>query len=102
MNVTIQISDATYALLLNGKTRIQGSIGLVNPTEGNFNAYRRCSIKPDMQFMRLPHGRISISNENVRMHLCISRNEWVDASKAILNESEKASGFVEFMTEEMV
>ena len=100
MNINIQISDATYAKLLNGTGRIQGSIGLVNPTEGNFNAHRRYSPKPGTQFMRLPHGKISVSDDNVRMHLYISRDELVDAPQAILGESIDASNFVEIVTDD--
>ena len=100
MNVNIQINDADYALLLNGSSRIQGSIGLVSPTEGNFNAHRRTRTKPGTQYMRLPHGKISVSDDNVRMHLCISRDEMVDAPQAILGESIDASNFVEIVTDE--
>lgn len=100
MFIKIQINDATYASLLNGTSRIQGSIGLVNPTEGNFNAHRRYRPKPGTQYMRLPHGRVSVNDEKIRMHLCIARDEWVDVPQAILDESEEASDFVEIITEE--
>ena len=100
MNVNIQINDADYASLLNGSSRIQGSIGLVSPTEGNFNAHRRTRTKPGTQYMRLPHGKISVCDDNVRMHLCISRDEMVDAPQAILGESIDASNFVEIVTDE--
>ncbi len=100
MFIKVQINDATYASLLNGTSRIQGSIGLVNPTEGNFNAHRRYRPKPGTQYMRLPHGRVSVNDEKIRMHLCIARDEWVDVPQAILDESEEASDFVEIITEE--
>ena len=100
MNVTIQLNDATYASLLNGSSRIQGSIALVSPTEGNFNEHRRWRAKPGTQYMRLPHGRISVSDDDVRMHLRISRDEMVDAPQAILGESIDASNFVEIITDE--
>lgn len=41
MNVTIQINDATYAKLLSGNRRIQGTLALANPNEGNFNAHNK-------------------------------------------------------------
>ena len=102
MNVTIQLNDATYASLLNGSGRIQGSIALVSPTEGNFNEHRRWRAKPGTQYMRLPHGKISVTDDNVRMHLCISRDEAVDAPQAILGESIEASNFVEIITDEIL
>jgi hypothetical protein len=100
MNVMIQINDVDYASLLNGSSRIQGSIGLVSPTEGNFNAHRRTRSKPGTQYMRLPHGKVSVSDDNVRMHLLISRDEMIDAPQAILGESIDASNFVEIVTDE--
>ena len=100
MNVNIQINDADYASLLNGSSRIQGSIGLVSPTEGNFNAHRRTRSKPGTQYLRLPHGKVSVSDDNVRMHLLISRDEMIDAPQAILGESIDASNFVEIVTDE--
>ena len=100
MEVRIQINDATYAKLLNGTKRIQGTLALVNPTEGNFNEHHRTwRPKPGTQFMRLPHGKISVSNDNVRMHLLISREECIDAPQAILGESVDASNFVEIVTD---
>ena len=100
MNITIQINDATYASLLNGKSRIQGSIGLVSPTEGNFNEHKRYRSKPGTQYMRLPHGKVSVSDDDVRMHLRISRDEMVDAPRAILGESMDASNFVDIIIDE--
>lgn len=102
MNVTIQISDATYASLLNGTKRIQGTLFLVNPNEGNFHEHQRTwHPKPGTQYMRLPHGKITVSDDNVRMHLRISRDEMIDAPQAILGESMDASNFVEIVTEEV-
>ena len=100
MNVMIQINDADYASLLNGTSRMQGSIGLVSPTEGNFNGHRRTRTKPGTQYMRLPHGKVSVTDEDVRMHLRISRDEMVDAPQAILDEGIEASNFVEIITDE--
>ena len=100
MNVMIQINDVDYASLLNGSSRIQGSIGLVSPTEGNFNAHRRTRTKPGTQYMRLPHGKVSVNEDNVRMHLLISRDEMIVPAQAILGESIDASNFVEIVTDE--
>lgn len=101
MYVTIQLSDAVYAKLLNGNKRIQGTLALANPNEGNFNAHNKTwHPKPGTQYMRLPHGKISISDDDVRMHLRISRDECIDAPQAILGESVDASNFVELITDE--
>ena len=101
MEVRIQLSDAVYASLLNGSKRIQGTLALVNPNEGNFNEHHRTwRPKPGTQYMRLPHGKISVTDDDVRMHLRISRDEMVDASQAILGESIDASNFVEVITDE--
>lgn len=101
MNVTIQISDATYAKLLSGNRRIQGTLALANPTEGNFNAHNKTwKPKPGTQYMRLPHGKVSVTDDDVRMHLRISRDEMVNAPQAIMGESMDASNFVEIVTDD--
>ena len=100
MEVKIQISDNVYAQLLNGTKRMRGTIGLVNPTEGNFSEHRRWEPKPGTQYMRLPHGKVSVCDGNVRMNLRIASDEMVDAPQAILGESIDASNFVEIITDE--
>ena len=91
MNVMIQLSDATYASLLNGKSRIQGSIGLINTNEGNFNEHRRYASKKRTYYKRLPHGKVSVNDEGMRMHLCIRHDDWTYGPEAIRNESADAS-----------
>ena len=102
MEVKIQISDAVYAQLLNGTKRMRGTIGLVNPTEGNFSEHRRWEPKPGTQYMRLPHGKVSVCDGNVRMNLRRASDEMVDAPQAILGESIDASNFVEIITDEQL
>ena len=98
MEVKIQISDSVYTQLLNGKKRIQGTLALANPTEGNFNEHRRdWRPKPGTRYMRLPHGRITVSEDNVRMNLHIRRDESIVPARAIETESSLASGFIDFM-----
>lgn len=99
MTVNIQISDAVYASLLNGTKRIQGTLALVNPTEGNFNEHRRnWRPQPGTKYMRLPHGRITVTDESVRMRINISVDEaGIVPSQIILDESGRASDFVDVM-----
>ena len=98
MEVRIQISDTVYTQLLQGNKRIEGSLILDNPLQGNFRAYnktqRRKTVK---QSMKLPHGRITVTEEKVRMHLFIKRDECIIPAQAIEAESNLASKFVEFM-----
>ena len=101
MEVTIQLNDATYASLLNGTKRIQGTLALVNPTEGNFHEHNKTwRPKPGTKYMKLPHGRVTVSDENVRMNLLIARDESILPARAIEAESGMASSFVDFMEEE--
>ena len=71
-----------------------------NPLQGNFRAYnksqRRKTVK---QSMKLPHGRITVTDEKVRMNLLISRDESVVPARAIEAESGMASSFVDFVEE---
>ena len=98
MNVTIQISDAVYAQLLNGN-RMKGSIGLANPVEGNFNAWKCNKPNPQRKYMKLPHGRVSMNENDVRMYLKIAYAEQVIPARAIEAESAMASSFINLMEE---
>jgi len=99
MTVNIQISDATYASLLGGTKRIQGTLTLVNPTEGNFHEHRKTwRQKPGTKYMRLPHGRVTVTDEDVRMRISINVDEaGIVPSQIILDESGRASDFVDVM-----
>ena len=98
MIVNIQLSDSAYAKLLNGTKRVQGTLALVNPTEGNFNEHNKTwRPKPGAKYMKLPHGRISVSDESVRMNLQIRRDESIVPARALEAESSMASSFIDFM-----
>ena len=100
MIVQIQISDRVYTQLLNGNKRIQGTLALANPTEGNFNEHRRdWRPKPGTKYLQLPHGRITVNEERVRMNLHIRRDENIVPARAIEAESGMASEFVEWTIE---
>ena len=99
MEVKIQIPDGAYAKLLNSPCRMRGSIALISPTLVTFNPHRN-TPKPQRQFMRLPHGRVSIGQHDVRMSLCIERCEAVLPAKAIEQESRVASSFIDLMEEQ--
>ena len=100
MEIRIQVSDRAYAQLLNGNKRIQGTIALSSPSEGNFREHQRTwRPKPGTKYMKLPHGRITISSENVRMKLDIRRDESIVPARAIEAESNMASSFIDFMEE---
>ena len=100
MIVKIQISDSAYAQLLNGTKRLQGTLALASPTEGNFHEHQRTwRPKPGTKYMKLPHGRISVSDERVRMNLQIRRDESIVPARAIEAESNMASSFIDFMEE---
>ena len=100
MEVRIQLSDSAYAQLLNGTKRLQGTLALANPTEGNFHEHNKTwRPKPGTKYMKLPHGRITVSDENVRMQLHIKRDESIVPARAIEAESGMASSFVDFMEE---
>ena len=95
MIIQLQISDAVYASLLNGTARVQGTIALVNPNEGNFNAHQRHTQSATRKYIKLPHGRVSINNDSVRFSLNIGLDEAnIHPGIAILDESLRASDFV--------
>ena len=61
MYIKVQISDALYKALVTSGKRKRGSIALVSPKEGNFNAFAsNCDKRKQRKFIRLPHGCASV------------------------------------------
>ena len=96
MTIKLQLPDAVYASLLKGNARVQGTIALVSPREGNFNVHNRTRNHPKREYRKLPHGRVSMNEESVRLTLNISLDERnIRPSDVIVYESAVASHFVE-------
>ena len=99
MNITIQISDETYKSLLSaGNTRVPGTIALSSPTEGNFNAWGTRRPHPDQRmYIKLPHGRASVGQDDIRLSLCVRLGESLPQSPGatIVSESVRAGAFIE-------
>lgn len=99
MEVRIQISDAVYASLLGGTKRVQGTIGLVSPTEGNFNAHVKKNASGQRTYLKLPHGKVSMNENDIRMYLKIAYAEPVVPTCTIEAESALACSFINMMEE---
>ena len=97
MEIKIQISDAVYAQLLNGSTRIKGSIGLVNSKEGNFNAYLKRPVEKLTQYLKLPHGRVSVSETDIRLAIHMKRQAYDRHSGIMEDEALMACSYVDLM-----
>ena len=97
MFVQVQISDEVYKSLVTGGNRVKGTIALVSPNEGNFNAWKTHKQEHEIRrYIKLPHGRASVGMENIRLTLRIDREETdVMPSAVIVSESAKASAFVD-------
>jgi hypothetical protein len=99
MTIKLQLPDAVYASLLKGNARVQGTIALVSPREGNFNVHSRKRKTSAREFRKLPHGRVSMSSENIRLTLNINLDEaHICPADIIIYESATASNFVETLT----
>lgn len=75
---------------------MEGSIALVSPKEGNFNAYNRNRGKSSQkrEYRKLPHGRVSMNEESVRLTLNIGLDETgICSSQILVEESEMASRY---------
>ena len=95
MEIKLQLSNKVYQQLVAGGNRIQGSLGLVSPTEGNFNAHVRHAVTDDYDVMhKMAHGRIRISNRRTSVRLWFDHEqELIDVPTAIDREGREASGF---------
>ena len=99
MIIKLQIPDAVYASLLKENIRVKGSIALVSPREGNFNAYSKPKT-PALQrdYRKLPHGRVSLGTENLRLTLNVDLNEHgIRPAQVLIDESEMASRYANGM-----
>lgn len=96
MNINLQLPDSTYQRLISGSSRIRGTIGYVSPTEANFNEHARSTPQPGTQFVKLPHGRATVTQKHARLSLVISLDEAdILPAQAIETESQQASAFVD-------
>ena len=96
MNINLQISDSTYQRLVSGGGRLRGSIGLVSPTEGNFNEHAKYTPQPGNKYIKLRHGRASVGDTQVRLTLRIALDEAdIVPAQTIEEESRQASAFVD-------
>ena len=98
MTIKLQLPDAVYASLLKGNARVQGTIALVSPREGNFNVHSRKRTPSAREYRKLPHGRVSLSSESLRLTLNIGLDETgICPSQILVEESEMASYYVNRM-----
>lgn len=102
MEIRLHLSDADYRDLIAGNRRMRGSIGVINTKEATFNRHHGAdSARPSgYRYCKLTHGRVSVSDDRVRMSLSIDRKEAdLCPSEAIEAESQLASYFVASETE---
>ena len=98
MIIQSQLSDKTYERLLASGSRLQGTIGLVSPNEGNFNEHVRHTSNGngDYKYIRLRHGRASVGPKRVRLALNIALDETgITPADILMDESRQASDFVD-------
>lgn len=94
MRISVNIPDNVYESMIAGAIRRQGTIGLISPTEADFHPHRqRQGRNPDLKYMKLAHGRTSVTSDHVRLTLTIDRYEtgivpWasIDAEAALASE----------------
>ena len=99
MTIKLHLPDAVYASLLKGNARVQGTIALISPREGNFNVHSRKRTPSAREYRKLPHGRVSMNEQSVRLTLNINLDESsIRPADVIVYESAKASNFVEALT----
>ena len=96
MYIKVQISDEVYKALVASGKRKRGSIALVGPKEGNFNAFSSGKVRTKpRKFVKLPHGVASVDEDYVRLHLNLHRQETdIEPAEAIRCEREDASEFI--------
>lgn len=97
MTLTLHLSDADYRELISNARRMRGSIGLIDTKEATFNRHHLDPRPSDgsYRFRKLGHGRVSVTDQRVRLTLQIDRTEAdVSPSQCIDDECTEASSFV--------
>ena len=95
MTIKLQLPDDVYASLLKGNARMQGTIALVSPREGNFNVHSRKRNPSAREYRKLPHGRVSMSSENLRLTLSVDFDEHgIHPAQVLIDESITASHYL--------
>lgn len=103
MEIKIQISDEVYKRMVLSDKRVKGSIGLVSPTEGNFNAWKEWNPdESESKMIYLRHGKAYVNNQRTRLMLSIDRTEEVRPYDVIDRESQQASDFVYDVFDNMI
>ena len=75
MKISIIISDNLYGRLVSDGCRVQGSLGLVNPTEGNFKEHRKSRGRKGDKFIKLPYDKANMVKDHVWLTLLINHAE---------------------------
>ncbi|MDO4160955.1 MAG: hypothetical protein Q4D41_10900 [Prevotellaceae bacterium] len=94
--VTLILEDETYNCMLNEGIRIQGTIGLVNSKVCDFSEHAKRKNRGIKRVSyALPHGKVSVGEENIRLSLYIKlKNLDTVPSDIIYDESSEAGDFV--------
>ena len=96
----LQLTEQLYEALKNRNGRLEGSIGLINDWEANFNAYKRYRCRKRVKSMALPHGKASITDELMKLSLRIKLTETeVKPTDTMVKESRIAGDFFNCMVE---
>ena len=86
MNITLQLSDTAYQRLVSTGSRIQGTIGLINPMEGNFSEHRKGQAKPGTRSIKLRHGRASVGYDLTIYYLLLGIKSYF-VNRKIVNQN---------------
>ncbi len=96
MEIKLQLSDGAYQRMMAYGGRIQGTIGLMTPKEGNFNEHIRRTPAASAEYIRLAHGRASVDEKKARLTLTINFDEAnVLPARVMTEEAVEAANFVE-------
>ena len=98
MEITVEMPDMDYEAIVKAKGRkVRGSLGFINPKKVSFTAYHeKPRERGDVKYIRLGHGKASVTAEAVRMHLKISLDESnIMPSATMCEETAQAACFID-------
>ena len=96
MTIKLHLSEEAYIRMLETGRRLEGSLGIVGRHEAAFTPYNRRPKSERSKYIRLPHGRATVSDQKVRLSMTIDLDEAdIIPALALMDESREAGNFVE-------
>ena len=92
MNFSLCIEGEALRQMVDGR-RVAGTLGLSADGSLNFNAWRNKPAEP-YEYVRLRHGRATVSRRRIRLYIDLDRREKCDPISSVYSDTYDAINFI--------